>query len=70
MDFAGAEFLARVKSAAAAPIANGQRPAIGDALAAAKPGVALKDMIDHFEDGKRFGRAEPLLLRVGARCTH
>jgi hypothetical protein len=25
-------------------------------------------MIDHFE-GKRFGRAEPLLLPVGARCN-
>ena len=48
--------------------AHRERPAIGDALAAAKPGVALKDMIDHFE-GKRFGRAEPLLLPVGARCN-
>jgi hypothetical protein len=25
-------------------------------------------MINHFE-GKRFGRAEPLLLPVGARCN-
>lgn len=39
-----------------------------DLLATTKRGVALKDVIDHF-CGMQRGRAEPLLLPVGARYS-
>jgi hypothetical protein len=34
-----------------------------------QPGISLTDVIDHLNKMQR-GRAEPLLLPVGARCSH